>query len=131
MTGAILESLEYIKLLLDTSKIQAECLLDTATPSQIGTISQISRNLKTLHLDQSVVDAIRRKKSLFKVLSQKKVAVRVKGKLISKHRKFLLSIFMAIKPVLIGLINHISLLHFEKLTGEETNILKDENKEHL
>ena len=109
MSGAILENLDFLKLLLDTSKIQGECLLDTATSSQIAALSQICRNLKNLSLDQSIVEAIKRKKTLFKALSAKKGGLRRKGELISQHRKFICSILMSIKPVLVGLINYSSI----------------------
>lgn len=128
MTGALSNSLEYIKLLLDTSRLQAECLLDTATSSQIAGISQICRNLKNFSLDPSIVSAIKRRKSLFKTLSTKKGAIRHKAKLISENRKFLLSILLAIKPILIGLVNHFSLSHLElNDQAENSSISNNDN----
>lgn len=101
-----LKNLDYLILLLNTSKIQAESLLDTATPSQIETISQICRNLKVISLEKVVSESIQKRHRLFSRLSLKKKQTRIKGKLISKHRRFLLSIFLALKPTLVPVIEH-------------------------
>lgn len=128
MSGAILDNLDYIKLLLDTTRIQGECLLDTASPSQIRALSQICRNLKNLSLDPVIVDAITRKKKLFKILSSKKNGIRQKGRLISKNRRFLLSIILTIKPILVSLINHFMLRETEQTLD---NSLQDNTKSAL
>lgn len=106
MSGSIGEESDYIKLLLNTSKLQGHALLDTATTSQIKTISQIARNLLKIPLDESVKEIINQKEKLFLKLGNLKSNVRQKGKLISKHRKFLLSMFLAVGPILLNIIEH-------------------------
>lgn len=109
MSGPILENLDYLRLLLNTSKIQGEALLDTATPDQIRTISQIVRNLKVISVEPAISEILNKTniKKLLKKLKKKSSQVRVKGKLISKRRKLILSILMGVKPALIGVIDEI------------------------
>lgn len=127
MSGVILNNLDYLKLLLNTSRLQGEALLDTATPPQIKTISQIVRNLKVISLDKSIVEVLEKRKKLFAALGKKKQEIRVKGKLISRHRKLLLGVLMTVRPVLMGIIGDFEDNSSTEKLEEESIQVSDKN----
>lgn len=85
MSDILLENSIFIKLLLDTSKEQVRVLLQSITNRQILAISEICYNLLTITLDKTTKLLIKKRQKILKKLSNKKISLMNKRKLIRKH----------------------------------------------
>ena len=95
----------FILLLLNTSKIQAQCLLDTSTTQQIKTVSEISRNLLKLPLSGEAEIQVKKKKFILNKLASYSISNRSKSLVISKYNNSILVLLRSVKQPLVELLS--------------------------
>lgn len=101
MSKLLEENIHFLYLLLNPPvKIQAEALLDTASNSQIKSLSEIARNLLLLPLNEKGSTVVKKREKLLLKLADKKLSNRVKGRLLSRHRRIILDILSHVKTPL-------------------------------
>ena len=104
MSNNLNEHSYFIKLLLETSKQQARALLETVTNKQVIVISEICLNLLTIPLDKETASIINRRKQILKKLSNSKLTVKIKRRLIATHYRQISHTLLHIKNQLLDLL---------------------------
>ena len=87
MSKAIKKVGEFLKLLLNTTTNQARALLYTLTPIQTLAICEIAFDLQKLPLTKKVLKELKKRKYLFKKLSDKNLSIKEKISLIQSHHR--------------------------------------------
>ena len=95
---------DFLKLLLNTTKQQSKALFYTLTPTQTLAICEILFNIQKLPLTSRVVKEIRKRKYLFKKLSETTISVNRKLDLIQTHYMQILNTLQLVKVELLELL---------------------------
>ena len=94
MSELLKDNRHFIDLILYSTQVQAEALLDTASKSQIRVIAQLARNLLIMPLDEeNTLDCVSTNNKFLAKLADEKNSIPAKGVLISKRRRKVIEIF--------------------------------------
>lgn len=96
------ENADFISLLINTTHIQAQALLDTVTVKQVHVISEIFRNLLKIPLGDEVKKELEKNEKIVRKIadSTKRIGVTKKGRIIGIHRKKIINILKTAKSIL-------------------------------
>ena len=94
----------FLRLLLNTSKQQIKGLFYTLTPLQTAAVCEIIFNIQKLPLSSRVIKELRKRKVLFKMLTDKTVTHRRKLKLIQSHYKQVQATLQLMKNELLSML---------------------------
>ena len=128
MPVLVKKNCHFLHLILKTTRLQAEAILDTVTADQTRTVCQIADNLLAIPLEDGPADAVRKNNKLLTKLGVAKGSIQSKGILISKHRKKIISTFRECSQVLVDVIAHFCNLDDEKEEGKEEEKEEKETK---
>lgn len=118
MTVSVLvnDNANFIALLINTTQLQAEALLDTASRKQVKVISLICKNLLKFPLEQDAKNEVEKHHKLLEKLGSSSIGLSKKGHLIGLHRKKIIRVFKSTSVYLSGLIGRIQ--EGEKIDSE-------------
>lgn len=102
------DNADFISLLLNTTFIQAQALLDTATKEQVQVLTQIARNLLQIPLESEAKEVVEKNTKILKRLADTDKSLRKRAALIGTHRKKLITILKANKKILMALVDRFS-----------------------
>lgn len=124
MSVLVKENADFINLLINTTSIQAQALLDTATVKQIYVISEIFRNLKKIPVGEDIKAELEKNDKLVDRIASdnKKIGVVKKGTIIGRHRKKIIRILKTAKPILQAAIGRYSEVEVEPENKEEEEL---------
>ena len=94
----------YLRLVLQTTKVQALSLLSNPTPTQALLLSEICCNLLTLPMTEKEQKIVEKYKSLLKKLAKKENTTRYRIKILSKNQKEIYKILKVFKEQLLHLV---------------------------
>ena len=104
MSETLILNKHFIFLFLNTSKQQQKVLFETLTNNQILVVSEICYNLLKLDLDDKTQQIVKKRKKILQKISNHKLTLKNKKKIIIKHYKQLNDILLFIKDKLLELI---------------------------
>lgn len=100
MSDLLNENRHFVRLLLDSTRIQCEALLDTVSLSQTRSVSQLCRNLVEMPIKgEKAVESVRKNEKLLRKLGNRTLSAKAKGHLISKHRKRIIEVFRLCRDI--------------------------------
>lgn len=105
MSDILLTNQYFIKLLLDTTNEQSRALFQSITNKQILVISEICFNLLLISVDKSTQLIIKKRKKILEKLSNKKISLLNKKRIIKKHYIQLRHTLLHIKDKLLELLS--------------------------
>ena len=105
MSDTLLTNQYFIKLLLDTTNEQSRALFQSITNKQIQVISEICFNLLLISVDKSTQLIIKKRKKILEKLSNKKISLLNKKRIIKKHYIQLRHTLLHIKDKLLELLS--------------------------
>lgn len=108
MSELVKDNADFINLLLNTTSIQAQALLDTITRQQVRVISQIARNLLVIPLGAEIKEVITENRKLIEKLANRECTIGKKCKIIGTHRKKIIHILRQCRTILQALIGRFS-----------------------
>lgn len=104
MSVLIKDNSNFIGLLIKTTFIQAQALLDTVTKNQIQVIAEIAKNLLTIPLANEIKEEVESNNKLLRKIASKDIGINKKARIISLHRKKLIKVLRKATPILEALI---------------------------
>ena len=104
MSETLMLNKHFINLFLNTSKQQQKALFETITNNQILVVSEICYNLLKLELNGETQQIVKKRKKILQKISNHKLTIKNKKKLIVKHYKQLNVILLTVKDKLLELI---------------------------
>lgn len=122
MSVLVKDNANFVGLLLSTTAIQAQALLDTATRKQIRVLSQIAGNLLTIPLAGESKKIVELHQNLLRKISNSNLGQVKKGKIIGRHRKKIIQVLKAVTPILQALIQNLNEKSEEKHEIIEKNV---------
>lgn len=117
MSVLLKENADFVALLLNTSFIQAQALLDTITTKQIKAISEILKNLLKIPVGDQIKTEIEKNEKLIRKIAHSKIGLTKKARIIGLHRKKIIHILRKAKSILEAAIGRYS--DSEKLEDSE------------
>ena len=105
MSPLVKENSDFIGLLLSTTSLQAQALLDTVTAKQVQVISQIARNLLETPLGDEAKKEVANNRKLIGKLGDVHIGVTKKARFIGIHRKRIIAVLRAAKTLLQAVIS--------------------------
>ena len=104
MSRILAKNRDFVTLLLNGEPKQAKALLNTISNHQTQALVEILYNIANLASKKADKDIVRKRRSTFRKLLNKRVSLRRKTKLISKHKQQVLKTLSHFKHVLLTLI---------------------------
>ena len=104
MSRNINKNKNFLGLILSTNTIQAKGLLNTISSDQLRLIEEIAYNLLNLPLSEKEKNIVKNQKSFIRKLSNKKIKVSEKKKIIRRYKTKLLNILLILKLKLLSLL---------------------------
>lgn len=104
MSKLVKDNADFISLLVNTTLIQAQALLDTISGSQVRVISEIAKNLLKLPFEGRAKEELSKNRKLIERLGSSENTLSKKCKIISTHRKKIIHIMRLCRDILMALI---------------------------
>ena len=104
MSANLKSSADYVRLLLTSSRKQARLLIKHADTKQIDALCEIGVNLLTLSVPVKVKRLIQKCKKYLKKLGKKHLSSKGKLRIILSHLGAFISILIAIRPILLEIL---------------------------
>ena len=95
---------DFLKLLLNTTKEQVKALFYTLTPLQTAALCEILFNIQKLPVTGRVIKELKKRKILFRKLSDKEVSLKKKLAIIQNHYKQVQAILELVKRELLSML---------------------------
>lgn len=122
MSVTVKDNSNFIGLLLSTTFIQAQALLDTISGKQIRVLSLIAGNLLKIPLGGESKKEVTLHEKLLHKISNPKFSLAKKGKIISTHRKKIIRVLKAVSPILHALVQNVEEKPENKQNDTEKNV---------
>ncbi len=104
MSSTLQKAKYFLLLLMDkkTSKEQARALLETATPDQVNSITEIIHNLLfgELPLNKNIKETLKKRRKSLTKISDKTKSVRSRSCLVQQHSRLVYDTVLQVKTIL-------------------------------
>ena len=104
MSKAIQKVGSFLKLLLNTTQKQVRALFHSLNPAQTFAICEILFNIQKLPVSARVLKEVKKRKHLFKRLSDKSIKLEKRLSLIQTHYRQIQAILLLVKREILGIV---------------------------
>ncbi len=104
MSKVIHKVADFLRLLLNTTKKQVRALFYTLSPAQIFAICEILFNIQKLPLPGRILSELKKRRGLFRKLSDKTLSLEKKLTLIETHYRQIYTTLLLVKKEILRLL---------------------------